>query len=102
MFTFESHVTSRVEIKNLILNFFFLLFVLSVPIQTQKSKDTLTSPHTNSQDNIGFDLAKCAAQLLYGPVLVYFIFGLLRSLVFLLLIFTMPLNQANILFKLPT
>ena len=73
MFTFESHVTSRVEIKNLILNFFINFFsvVLSVPIQTQKSKDTLTSPHTNSQDNIGFDLAKCAAQLLYGPVLVF-------------------------------
>ena len=30
----------------------------------------LKSLHTNSQDNIGFDVAKCAAQLLYGPLLV--------------------------------
>ena len=48
----------------------FFLFVTSIQIRTHKSKDKLTSPHTNSQDNIGFDLAKCAAQLLYGPVLV--------------------------------
>ena len=49
----------------------FFLFVSSIQIWTHKSKDKLTSPHINSQDNIGFDLAKCAAQLLYGPVLVF-------------------------------
>ena len=54
---------------------FSFLFVTSVQIRTHKSKDKLTSPHINSQDNIGFDLAKCAAQLLYGPVLVLYKFG---------------------------
>ena len=49
---------------------FFFFFVTSIQIRTHKSKDKLTSPHTNSQDNTGFDMAKCAAQLLYGPVLV--------------------------------
>ena len=36
------------------------------------SKYKLTSPKTNSQDNIGFALAKCTAQLLHGLVLVKF------------------------------
>ena len=40
---------------------------------THLSKYELTSPKTNSQDNIGFNVAKCATQLLYGPVLVWFV-----------------------------
>ena len=52
---------------------FSFLFVTSVQIGTHKSTDKLTSLHKNSQDNIGFDVAKCAAQLLYGPVLVIII-----------------------------
>ena len=55
---------------------FSFLFVTSVQTRTHKSKDKLTSPHTNLQDNFGFDLAKYAAQLLYGSVLVFFIFVL--------------------------
>ena len=57
-------------------------FVTSIQIQTHKSTDKLTSLHTNSQDTIGFDVAKCAAQLLYGPVLVfiYLYLELLRHL----------------------
>ena len=51
-----------------VIMYIFFLF----QIRTHKSKDKLSSPHTNSQDNIGFDLAKCAAQLLYGHLLVVF------------------------------
>ena len=51
---------------------------------THLSKYELTSPKTNSQDNIGFDVAKCATQLLYGPVLVshpaYRLFVIIDSL----------------------
>ena len=49
---------------------FSFLFVTSVQIGTHKFTDKLTSLHTNSEDNIGFDVGKCAAQLLYGLVLV--------------------------------
>ena len=52
---------------------FSFLFVTSVQIGTHKFTDKLTSLHTNSEDNIGFDVAKCAAQLLYGPVLVFLV-----------------------------
>ena len=43
----------------------FFLFVISVHIRTHKFTDKLTSLHTNSQDNIEFDVDQCAPQLLY-------------------------------------
>ena len=49
--------------------------ITSVQIWTHKSTHKLRSLHTNSQDNIEFDVAKCAAQLLYGPVLVFITAG---------------------------
>ena len=44
---------------------FSFLIVTSVQIGTHKFTDKLTSLHTNTEDNIGFDVGKCAAQLLF-------------------------------------
>ena len=88
MFTFESHATSRMEVKNLIFNFLFIFQVVKRELFVFFCFVFLfvpSSPHTNSQAQVhiqthkpdrtkininGFDMAKCAAQLLYGPVLV--------------------------------
>ena len=47
-----------------------IMFVFPFFRLSHLSRDKLTSPHTNSWDNIGFDLAKNAVQPMYDPVLV--------------------------------
>ena len=69
------------------LNYRFSIYFPTGPAETvgiffglsHLSKYELKSPQTNSQHNIGFDVAKCAAQLLYGPVIVMNYLKLLRS-----------------------
>ena len=48
---------------------FSFLIVTSVQIGTHKFTDKLTSLHTNSQDNIGFDVAKYAGNSCTVPYL---------------------------------
>ena len=58
---------------------FFLFDIFSY---YHKSTHKLKNLHTNSQDNIEFDVAKCAVQLLYGPVLVFISFFFLVLLTY--------------------